>query len=425
MTGQSPAGGANNQAAGSKTGINATPQGQKMASPHSTQPAGDKDVTQRPATSSPTGGAGLGVGEMSINSETAGSYHAQADKQGAQHAQGIGQGMGDKHSHEVHKDRAGSGVVPGTGNATSGDETIGGTGNAGSQDTGTSMDKASRGSKGSNLGSKTLETGGSSSKRGFATKASGSGHASSGASSNTGNTTMTSGIGSAPTSGTKTGSSSGSNTGSNSGSSSGGSTAGKGNSHTGGSSATASAAGTTGSGSNSGGAKSNLGTSSSGGASTTNSTNSPGMGGAGSAGSSASSAKGSTGTTGKGSGDIASDDTHVESNAGHAGAVGSTGSPRVGGSVGGGAARANTGEHSPSGTAGGVGTGGTTTMESVKEKVRDYTGDTSASMPAASSYTVIAAVLLGVPLLFVLDPDRAYLKKQHMEREKQLQEEYH
>ena len=408
MTGQSEAGSVNNQAAGSKTGINATQQGQKLASPHSTQPANDKDVTQRPATSSPTGGAGLGVGEMSINSETAGSYHAQADKQGGQ----LGQGMGDKHTHEVHKDRAGKGVVPGTGNATSGDETIGGTGNAGSQDTPNSMDKASTGSKGSTAGSKTL---GGSGRRGFATKAS------SGASSSTGNTMSTSGIGSAGTSGTKTGSSSGGTTaGKSSNSSSSGSGSG---SQTSGATSTASAAGTTGSGSSSGGAKSNLGTSSSGGASTTNSTNSPGMGGAGSAGSAMSGATGKSNTP-AGSGSTASTDgTTTESNSGQAGGVGSTGSPRVGGSVGGGAARANTGEHSPSGTAGGVGTGGTTTMESMKEKVRDYTGDVH--LPAASSYTVIAAVLLGVPILFVLDPDRAYLKKKHMEREKQLQEEYH
>ena len=427
MTGQSAAGGANNQAAGSSTGINANQQGQKQASPHSTQPTGDKDVTQRPATSSPTGGAGMGVGAQSTTSEMAGSYSAQADKQGGK----LGQGMGDKHTNEVHKDRAGKGVVPGTGNATSGDETIGGTGNAGSQDAGTSMDKVSQGSKGSTAGSKSMDTS-SSGRRGFATKAGG---ANSGATSSTGNTTSVSGIGSAPTSASKTSNSSS------------GSTTGKSNgSQASGAGATASAAGTTGSGSSSGGAKSNLGIGASGGASTTNSTNSPGMGGAGSAGSSASSGtsgssgssgsssssggSGLTGATGKsntpagGSSDTKSDGTTVQSTSGQAGGIGSTGSPRVGGSAGGGAARANTGEHSPSGTAGGVGTGGTT-MESVKEKVRDYTGDVSANMPAASSYTVIAAVLLGVPLLFVMDPDRAFLKKKHIEREKEIMDEYH
>ena len=466
-TGQSPAGGANNQAAGHNTGINANQQAQRQTSAHSTQPANEADVTKRPATSSPTGGAGLGVGEKDMTSGSVGSFAAQADKQGKQQADGaIGQGMGDKHSKEVHKDRATSGVVPGTGNATSGDATVGGTGNAGSLDGGSPVDKASTGSKGANAGGKAPQSGGSGSgKRGFATKAAG-GHASNGAASSNGNTNLTSGIGSAPTtasknsnnpiggsgsssggnnhsSGTTSGSSaSGSKTSNNSGSNSNSNSHSSSNSGSGHNSSSSNNSnsghnsGSSGSsGSGSGQAKSNLGTASSSGASTVNSVNAPGLGGAGSAGSSTSGKSSGSGSgssssaTGSKSGgsttDPTNDHTTVESNSGKAGGVGSTGSPRAGSSAGGGAAPANTGEHSPGGTAGGVGTGSTTTMADVKEKVRDFTGDVQANIPAASSYTVIAAVLLGVPLLFVLDPDRAYLKKQHVERGKELEAEYH
>jgi hypothetical protein len=88
--------------------------------------------------------------------------------------------------------------------------------------------------------------------------------------------------------------------------------------------------------------------------------------------------------------------------------------------AGGGSGRTNRGGSS----GGGMSSGLTASIsEKAKEKIHELTGDVE--LPAATSYTVIAAVMIAVPLLFWMDPDYRWLRKEAHEQEKRIQHKYH
>ena len=107
-----------------------------------------------------------------------------------------------------------------------------------------------------------------------------------------------------------------------------------------------------------------------------------------------------------------------DSTMGQGGAIGSQGSPTAGG----GSHRTSTGEGSAAGT--GLGGGGVAGMaDAAKERIHQLTGDVE--LPAANSYTVIAAALLAVPIIFALDPDNRFLANEAKEQEKRIYHKYH
>jgi hypothetical protein len=68
--------------------------------------------------------------------------------------------------------------------------------------------------------------------------------------------------------------------------------------------------------------------------------------------------------------------------------------------------------------------GGTASItDKAKEKIHELTGDVE--LPAANSYTVIAAVMVAVPLLFWLHPDYRWLKNEAKQQEKRIFDKYH
>ena len=132
-------------------------------------------------------------------------------------------------------------------------------------------------------------------------------------------------------------------------------------------------------------------------------------------------ASGATGTTSSTAGQSTDSPAGTSnSNVGSGGAIGSQGSPTVGG--GGGSSRTTTGDRSTAGT--GLGSGGVTGMtDKAKEKIHELTGDVE--LPPAGNYTVILATLLAVPLLFWMDPDYRWLKNESKEQEKRIFDKYH
>ena len=108
-----------------------------------------------------------------------------------------------------------------------------------------------------------------------------------------------------------------------------------------------------------------------------------------------------------------------DSTVGQGGAIGTQGSN----SAGGGSLRGNSGTATSSAGTGLSGGGIASMTDQAKEKIHQLTGDVE--LPAASSYTVVALVMLAVPVIFALDPDYRFLAKEAAEQEKAIQHKYH
>ena len=125
---------------------------------------------------------------------------------------------------------------------------------------------------------------------------------------------------------------------------------------------------------------------------------------------------GSTGAGGQGGSSPAG---KADSNLGSGGAIGSHGSSTAGG----GSHRTNTGDGSAAGKGLAPGSGVASMADKAKERLNELTGDVE--LPAASSYTVIGAALLAVPLIMWLDPDARFLAKEAKEQDRRTYEKYH